>query len=533
MLHDTLANPLTPLAKLLIVEGIQKGKEYPLLGTDISFGREKDNTISYPDLSVSRRHFKIHCQDGKFKLEDLGTINGTIVNQKKVSGTINLNHGDQIRIGKSVLQFLMIGKEGEKTPKPTTSHNYTPLIILFGFFLVIVAGSIVYLIIRQSSVSQRDHRLEQIETSRREVIEEIQKGLNFRNKKDWRQAMLAFKLAQQKDPTNFQAQQLLEEVSTELKTDHLINKSKLLIQQESYEEAHKTLTQVEQELAPGSIFAIIVWKLLGDIQKKMPKPKPAVPEKPVEPKPAIPGYDNHKTCESNCRGRGFRCQSKNIRFGGNNHRRWFCYRGRTEVAQRKPTPPSPPPAERDVPKPEPKLSDHNKAEHLYISGDLTAAAQLYGKSGDTERMRQIQKFEQIYKQAIDTYRTHDPNLAIPLLRQAFALDAQISGGRSNFNRQIRLMLSGMYFSKGLLMMSRKSHAEAFRQFQNALRFNPKHTLSHNQLSELRKEAEQWLNHGKNLIKTNPEQGHQYFRKVLRVTSPEDPTHRNAQQLLNP
>jgi hypothetical protein len=83
------------------------------------------------------------------------------------------------------------------------------------------------------------------------------------------------------------------------------------------------------------------------------------------------------------------------------------------------------------------------------------------------------------------------------------------------------------------MMSRKSHAEAFRQFQNALRFNPKHTLSHNQLSELRKEAEQWLNHGKNLIKTNPEQGHQYFRKVLRVTSPEDPTHRNAQQLLNP
>ncbi len=59
------------------------------------------------DEAASRYHACVTYRGGKFVLTDMGSTNGTFVNRKRV-GDIELRHGDQIRIGITVLSFEVI-----------------------------------------------------------------------------------------------------------------------------------------------------------------------------------------------------------------------------------------------------------------------------------------------------------------------------------------------------------------------------------------------------------------------------------------
>ena len=69
---------------LVAIEGPLKGTLLPLNGTEVSIGREESNTLSIDDLSASRHHCKISRDGDSFKLTDLSSRNGTLVNGKAV-----------------------------------------------------------------------------------------------------------------------------------------------------------------------------------------------------------------------------------------------------------------------------------------------------------------------------------------------------------------------------------------------------------------------------------------------------------------
>jgi pSer/pThr/pTyr-binding forkhead associated (FHA) protein len=48
--------------------------------------------------------FKI-LDGGTIELEDLGSLNGTFVNGRKVAGTVTLAHGDLVKLGTSTFEF--------------------------------------------------------------------------------------------------------------------------------------------------------------------------------------------------------------------------------------------------------------------------------------------------------------------------------------------------------------------------------------------------------------------------------------------
>lgn len=93
-------------------------KESVLLGrTDPHTGifPEIDLTIHDPETKVSRRHARIYRQGEQFLIEDLGSVNGTIVNSVS-GGSVRLNTkaprvlsaGDELRLGGTVLKFLVV-----------------------------------------------------------------------------------------------------------------------------------------------------------------------------------------------------------------------------------------------------------------------------------------------------------------------------------------------------------------------------------------------------------------------------------------
>lgn len=93
------------LARIVLIppEGGQP-VEYPLEEKFVTVGRTPANHIRISDGAASRKHLMIKAQNDSYRLVDLGSANGTIVNGERVKEH-DLTHDDRIQIGKTVLVF--------------------------------------------------------------------------------------------------------------------------------------------------------------------------------------------------------------------------------------------------------------------------------------------------------------------------------------------------------------------------------------------------------------------------------------------
>jgi Nif-specific regulatory protein len=89
-----------------VLSGPLKDSTFALVEGDVTIGREASNGIAVTDPSVSRKHCLIHWQDGRFRVRDLDSRNGTQVNGAGVEEQW-LQHGDAISTGDSSFLFLI------------------------------------------------------------------------------------------------------------------------------------------------------------------------------------------------------------------------------------------------------------------------------------------------------------------------------------------------------------------------------------------------------------------------------------------
>jgi transcriptional regulator with GAF, ATPase, and Fis domain len=92
--------------RLLVLSGPLKDSTIPLAEGEITIGREASNGIAISDPSVSRKHCLLSGQDGRFRVRDLDSRNGTLVNGAGVEEQW-LQHGDEIGAGDSSFLFLI------------------------------------------------------------------------------------------------------------------------------------------------------------------------------------------------------------------------------------------------------------------------------------------------------------------------------------------------------------------------------------------------------------------------------------------
>jgi predicted component of type VI protein secretion system len=97
-------------------------REIALTQAPSTIGRLPDNAVQIDNLAVSGHHAKIYWDAGHYVIEDLGSLNGTYVNEKRV-GKATLIHGDQIKIGKHVLDFKAEGTMALGASQPKTGPS--------------------------------------------------------------------------------------------------------------------------------------------------------------------------------------------------------------------------------------------------------------------------------------------------------------------------------------------------------------------------------------------------------------------------
>ena len=92
---------------------VRWGSQLVPLGDGENFvGRALDGVIAVPSSKASRRHARIVVSPGKAVIEDLGSRNGTRVNDAVIDRPVELKNGDRIGVGPAVLVFCVAGSSG-------------------------------------------------------------------------------------------------------------------------------------------------------------------------------------------------------------------------------------------------------------------------------------------------------------------------------------------------------------------------------------------------------------------------------------
>jgi len=101
---------LPPGVGLLVVRnGPNTGATFKLDTASVAIGRHPDSEIFLDDVTVSRRHVVITRDADGFLLRDVGSLNGTYVNRKRVDEA-RLRYGDEVQIGRYRLSFVVGGE---------------------------------------------------------------------------------------------------------------------------------------------------------------------------------------------------------------------------------------------------------------------------------------------------------------------------------------------------------------------------------------------------------------------------------------
>jgi len=97
-------------ASLIVIRGQPQGKRYILTQDIMAMGRDPSVPLAINDNNVSRRHAEILKKDGKVFIKDLGSTNGSFINDKQITGEVELHKEDMIKIGNTILKYLPKGE---------------------------------------------------------------------------------------------------------------------------------------------------------------------------------------------------------------------------------------------------------------------------------------------------------------------------------------------------------------------------------------------------------------------------------------
>ncbi len=85
--------------KLIVLAGAKEGTQIPLKKDKFVIGRASECTLRAGSSAISRRHCAIVRKDGAWIVRDLGSRNGTFLNDQTVDEPTPLKVGDEIRVG--------------------------------------------------------------------------------------------------------------------------------------------------------------------------------------------------------------------------------------------------------------------------------------------------------------------------------------------------------------------------------------------------------------------------------------------------
>jgi signal transduction histidine kinase len=90
--------------RLIVIKGADQGKQFELNDPVISIGRDSGSQLRLHDTEISRRHAELRRTGEGYRLLDVGSVNGTFVNDVQITES-PLQQGDRVQVGQSLLLY--------------------------------------------------------------------------------------------------------------------------------------------------------------------------------------------------------------------------------------------------------------------------------------------------------------------------------------------------------------------------------------------------------------------------------------------
>ena len=105
---DDIANAddKVTVAGFVVTDGPIAGSKYLLDTGTSTLGRHPESSIFFDDITVSRRHAEVTMLGNEAKVTDVGSLNGTYLNQRQIDSSHQLVPGDVLQIGKFKLVYF-------------------------------------------------------------------------------------------------------------------------------------------------------------------------------------------------------------------------------------------------------------------------------------------------------------------------------------------------------------------------------------------------------------------------------------------
>jgi uncharacterized protein involved in exopolysaccharide biosynthesis len=103
--HALVRSERAPNATLLVCMGANVGFRHVVSGNEITIGRSDRCDIHLDDERVSGRHCELVLRGNHYRIYDLGSSNGTLVNAQRID-EIDLRDGDLIQVGYTVFRYV-------------------------------------------------------------------------------------------------------------------------------------------------------------------------------------------------------------------------------------------------------------------------------------------------------------------------------------------------------------------------------------------------------------------------------------------
>ncbi|MBT6179978.1 MAG: FHA domain-containing protein [Deltaproteobacteria bacterium] len=232
-------------------------KTFVLPQGELDLGRVEGNALVIADSSISRKHAQIQVSPNRIKVIDLGSSNGTKVNDQQITEQ-DLQYGDSIQFGNVV--FKLLHTESADGQLHLASF-FSQLRAAQTSYKLAAAGGVLSLALLLTSLfmtlsqSTEQNTPLQDSTLQRSYDANIQVNLheaeNFERQKKWSDAVSAYQTVLRKSPINRRARMGLADSRAALYGIKQLEAAKLSIKNNEYENAVRYLSEFKEDNSTG------------------------------------------------------------------------------------------------------------------------------------------------------------------------------------------------------------------------------------------------------------------------------------------
>lgn len=142
----------------------------------ITIGRSSDNNHIINDLSVSKYNTQIiKTDDGRFVIVDMGSVNGTYVNGRRIVGEHPLKPGDAVRIGNVMIDWQMLfpGEVQMPAPRKKSRGGWILSVILGSLAAALIVGIVMLMLFFKNEKKEDSEQIRNLEKQTTEYQEKV------------------------------------------------------------------------------------------------------------------------------------------------------------------------------------------------------------------------------------------------------------------------------------------------------------------------------------------------------------------------